>query len=109
MVDGKTDKRASSRLPVSIPAIVKTPEQPGEFSAVTRDLSTGGVFLYTDKRITEGSKLEVVLILPAELGFGEKQWACCQASVLRIEAGNDEKFGVAASIDRLDLLPEIPS
>ena len=107
MGDIKTDKRARSRLPVSIPATVKTAEQPEEISAVTRDLSVGGVFLYTDKRITQGSKLEVVLILPAELGFGEKQWACCQASVVRIEEG--DKFGVAASIDRLDLLPEIPS
>jgi len=109
MSDTKKDQRARSRLPVSVPATVKTPDQPGEISAVTRDLSVGGVFLYTDKRITEGSKLEVVLILPAELGFGEKQWACCQASVLRIEDGEGQKFGVAASIDRLDLLPEIPS
>ena len=109
MGDIKTDKRARSRLPVSIPATVKTVEQPEEISAVTRDLSVGGVFLYTDKRIMQGSKLEVVLILPAELGFGEKQWACCQASVVRIEDGGGDKFGVAASIDRLDLLPEIPS
>ena len=43
---------------------------------MTRDLSTGGVFLYTDRRITAGSKLEIVLILPSELGLGEKQWAC---------------------------------
>ena len=107
MADIKTDKRARSRFPVSIPATIKTPEQPGEISAVTRDLSVTGVFLYTDKRITEGSKLEVVLILPAELGFGEKQWACCQASVVRIEDDGKQKFGVAASIDRLDLLPEI--
>jgi len=108
MADVK-DKRARSRLPVRLPATVKTPEQPGEISAVTSDLSVGGVFLYTDKRITQGSKLEVVLILPAELGFGERQWACCQASVLRIEESEGQKFGVAASIDRLDLLPEIPS
>ena len=109
MADSKTDKRARSRIPVSVPAIVKTPGHDGEISAVTRDLSMGGVFLYTDKQITEGSKLEVVLILPAELGLGEKQWACCQASVVRIEQAKGEKFGVAASIDRLDLLPEIPS
>jgi len=56
-----------------------------EHAAVTRDLSMGGIFLYTQQRISEGSKLEIVLILPAELGFGEKQWACCQASVVRVE------------------------
>jgi hypothetical protein len=51
--------------------------------------------------------LEIVLILPAELGLGDKQWACCQASVVRVEDG--DQFGVAATIDRLDMLPEIPT
>ncbi len=108
MSDSKTDKRAESRIPVSVPATVRSTELVTEVSAVTRDLSMGGVFLYTDRRITEGSKLEIVLILPAELGLGEKQWACCQASVVRVEDGKGQ-FGVAAIIDRLDMLPEIPT
>ncbi|PYX21478.1 MAG: hypothetical protein DMG82_17985, partial [Acidobacteria bacterium] len=58
MSDAKTDKRARSRIPVSIPAKVRSKESAAEVSAITRDLSTGGVFLYTDGRITEGSKLE---------------------------------------------------
>ena len=108
MSDSKTDKRAQSRIPVSVPATVRSTEIATDVSAVTRDLSMGGVFLYTDRRITEGSKLEIVLILPAELGLGEKQWACCQASVVRVEDGEGQ-FGVAATIDRLDMLPEIPT
>jgi hypothetical protein len=105
MPDPKTDKRANSRISVNVPATVRSKE--AEVAAVTRDLSMGGVFLYTDQRITEGSKLEIVLILPAELGLGEKQWACCQASVIRVEDG--PRFGVAATIDRMDMLPEIPT
>lgn len=108
MADSKPDKRARSRIPVNVPALIKTGEEPAQISAVTRDLSATGVFLYTEKHIAQGSKLEVVLILPAELGFGEKQWACCQASVVRVEEGAGGKFGVAAAIERLDLLPEIP-
>jgi hypothetical protein len=109
MSDRKTDKRARSRIPVSIPATLRSKETATEVSAITRDLSMGGVFLYTDRRITEGSKLEIVLILPAELGLGEKQWACCQASVIRVEDGEGRRFGLAATIDRLDMLPEIPT
>ena len=105
MLDPKSDKRARSRVAVNVPAKVRSKDTAAEVEAVTRDLSTGGVFLYTDRRITEGSKLEIVLILPAELGLGEKQWACCQAAVVRVEDG--ERFGVAATIDRLDMLPEI--
>src|SRR5258705_9824490 len=107
MHDSKPDKRTRSRISVNVPATVRTKDTSAEVSAVTRDLSMGGVFLYTDQRITEGSKLEIVLILPAELGLGEKQWACCQASVIRVEDG--QRFGVAATIDRMDMLPEIPT
>lgn len=108
MLESKADKRAKTRLAVSVPATVKNGETSQEHSAITRDLSAGGIFLYTDQHIATGSKLEIVLILPAELGFGEKQWACCQASVVRVEDPEGGRFGVAARIDRLDVLPEIP-
>ena len=104
----KQEKRTQARLTLSVPAKVKNDSGPQAHAAVTRDLSTSGIFLYTDQQIAEGSKLEIILILPAELGLGEKQWACCQASVVRVEDG-ENKFGVAARIDRLDVLPEIPS
>lgn len=109
MLDSKTDKRLRPRTAVTVPATVKNEETAQEHAAVTRDLSMSGIFLYTDQQIAEGSKLEIVLILPAELGLGEKQWACCQASVVRVEDDGGSKFGVAARIDRLDVLPEIPS
>ena len=108
---GASDKRSRKRIAVRVPATIrrKEPPPPLEQSAITRDLSMGGVFLYTDVHIERGSKLEIVLILPAELGLGEKQWACCQASVIRVEDNGGRLFGVAATIDRLDVLPEIPS
>jgi hypothetical protein len=107
MPESRHDKRTRSRVSVNVPAKVRSKDGDAEVAAVTRDLSMGGVFLYTDQKITEGSKLEIVLILPAELGLGEKQWACCHASVVRVEDG--DRFGVAATIDRLDMLPEIPT
>jgi len=51
----------------------------------TRDLSMGGIFLYTQQRISEGSKLEIVLILPAELGLGRSSGRVAKASVVRVE------------------------
>jgi hypothetical protein len=108
MNDPKQERRSGSRVATEVPATVRSPQTTQEITAVTRDLNTSGVFLYTDQRIAEGSKLEIVLILPAELGLGEKQWACCQASVVRVEDDGGSRFGVAASIERLDMLPEIP-
>jgi len=93
----------------SVPATVATKNSPQKQAAVTRDLSMTGVFLYAEERIAEGSQIEIVLMLPAELGLGDKQWACCQASVVRVENGDGNQVGVAARIDRLDVLPEILS
>ncbi len=79
-------------------------------AGVSRDLSRSGIFLYTDSQISAGTELEMVLILPAEITQGEKQWVCCRASVIRVEDGEKQgRLGVAASIRSLEVLPEIPS
>jgi hypothetical protein len=79
-----------------------------EQSAQTRDVSTNGVFLYTESRMAEGSNVELVFILPPELTSGEKCWVCCHARVVRVEPGPGKNFGVAAEIRRMDILPELP-
>jgi hypothetical protein len=80
-----------------------------ETAGFTRDLSEGGIFLYTNSQVAEGSELEMVLVLPPEITQGEKRWVCCQASIVRVEddpaAG---RRGVAADIHRMEFLPEIP-
>jgi hypothetical protein len=58
--------------------------------------------------MVEGANVELVLILPPELTSGEKCWVCCHARVLRVEQGAGTNFGVAAEIQRMDILPEIP-
>ena len=109
MSDTKGERRTRQRLPVRVPVSVKAPREQLATTGVTRDLSTGGVFLYTDSRISEGSELEVVLILPPEITKSVQQWVCCRASVVRVEDGEEGSFGVAASINSMDILPEITS
>jgi|SRR6266852_331865 len=124
MADTKSERRSGQRLPARVPVSIKTQPgktqpgktqpgktQPGsgDASGFTRDLNTSGIFLYTDSRITEGSELEMVLILPPELTHGVKQWVCCRASVVRVEDSQEGgNFGVAASISSIEILPEIP-
>ena len=94
--------RVSVRLPVSIEIAKSQP-----VTGVSRDLSTSGIFLYADAQILEGSELEMVLLLPEAFTNGEKQWVCCQASVIRVEAGGKQgRFGVAASIRNIVALPQ---
>jgi len=106
-MDTKIDRRSRGRVSVQLPVRVRSAPGSAESAAHTRDLSTNGVFLYTQSRFAEGSELELILILPPELASGEKCWACCHARVLRVEQQAGKEFGVAAEIRRIQILPEI--
>jgi hypothetical protein len=108
-MNSKMDRRSRERIVASLPVRVRSASQEGELSAHTRDVSTHGIFLYTESKMAEGSNVELVLILPPELTSGEKRWVCCHARVLRVEQGEDSKFGVAAQIERMDILTAISS
>ncbi|HEY6770397.1 MAG TPA: PilZ domain-containing protein [Candidatus Sulfotelmatobacter sp.] len=99
------ERRSASRIANDAPARLRT-AQGVERPAQTRDVSANGIYLYTQSRIERGSEVELVLILPPELTSGEKCWVCCQATVVRVEQSGSQ-FGVAAQINRMDLLPEI--
>ena len=98
------ERRSGKRIAARVPTQVRS--HSGQHAAETRDVSTNGVFLYTHSRMEKGSEVELVLILPPELTSGEKCWVCCQATVLRVEESGP-KFGVAAKIRRMDVLPEV--
>jgi c-di-GMP-binding flagellar brake protein YcgR len=105
----KIDRRSRRRVVATLPVRVRGAEANAELSAQTRDVSSNGVFLYSESRLAEGSDVELVLILPPELTSGEKCWVCCHARVVRVEQGPGKNFGVAAEIERMDILPEIPA
>ncbi|MGA9543803.1 MAG: PilZ domain-containing protein [Candidatus Sulfotelmatobacter sp.] len=105
----KIDRRSRERVVATLPVRVRGTTANPEASALTRDVSANGIFLYTNSRMAEGSEVELVLILPPELTSGEKCWVCCHARVLRVEQGPGTDFGVAAEIRRMDVLPEIPA
>lgn len=107
MSETKSERRSRSRLPVRVGVSIRASQNPPA-TGYTRDLSESGIFLYANSEIRIGSEIEMVLMLPAQLTDGEKRWVCCQASVIRVEAGNaDGRFGVAASIRSMVPLPEI--
>ncbi len=109
LMNSKIDRRSRRRVVAALPVRVRGTPANAELSAQTRDVSTNGVFLYSQSRLAEGADVELVLILPPELTSGEKCWVCCHARVLRVEQGPGKDFGVAAEIRRMDILPEIPA
>jgi PilZ domain len=99
------DRRSSRRVPVRVP--VKVRHQGGEYGGLTRDLSSSGIFLYSESELKAGSKLELVIMLPPAVGLGLGGWTLCEASVVRVEKSDGKGMGVAATIDRIASLPEI--
>jgi len=105
MPEPKPERRTQKRLSLALPVTIKSEQGTIEASGCTRDLSSSGIFLYSDAHFSEGSALEMVLILPKEMTGGEKQWVCCRASVVRVEP--EHRRGVAARILSMEILPEI--
>jgi hypothetical protein len=100
-----TERRSRQRLPVRVP--IKVRHEGAEHEGLTRDLSSSGIFLYSESGMKEGSKLELVIMLPPGLGVGPGGWTLCEASVVRVEESGGRGIGIAATLDRIALLPEI--
>jgi hypothetical protein len=104
----ESPERRSGRPRVAVQTPVKVRQPDGsETPGLTRDLSSNGIFLYSDAVMSTGSKLELVVMLPPELGVGAGGWALCQASVVRVEQGGGKGIGIAATLDRIELLPQL--
>ena len=69
-MNSKIDRRSSQRVVATLPVRVRG-SAAAEVRAQTRDVSTNGVFLYSESRLAEGADVELVLILPPELTSGE--------------------------------------
>jgi hypothetical protein len=109
MPDNNSERRRQRRFPVRVPVSISSSLPGTQTSGCTRDLSMTGMFLYADSQFQPGSELEIVLILPPQLTHGERRWVCCQASVVRVEnKGDMNGYGVAASIQKMEFLPELP-
>lgn len=100
-----TDRRSRPRASVRVP--VKVRHDGGEHQALTRDLSSSGIFLYSQSELKPGSRLELVIMLPPGLGLGSGGWTLCEASVVRVEHSGGKRLGIAATLDRIALLPEV--
>lgn len=105
------ERRHQVRTPVQLPVKIRPKDDrqvdAPEHSGLTRDLTSSGIFLYTHSALEPGAKLELVLMLPPNLGLGPGGWTLCDATVVRIEKSDGKGVGVAATLDRIERLPEL--
>jgi PilZ domain-containing protein len=118
-VERRIGQRFGFNLPVSLRDVATSSEGLG----FTQDLSSRGVFFFTDMALAEGAEIELTLKMPSEITLGENMRVRCRGRVLRIVRPNDNnwapsppagtetettttKIGVAVCLNGYEYLPE---
>jgi Tfp pilus assembly protein PilZ len=96
-------QRRHQRLQVALPATLKVGNH--SVAASIRDISVGGLFVFTDTPFREGSEIEIVLMLPKELGLPASEMVCCHGKIVRAELSAGH-CGIAAEIERYQAFPQ---
>ena len=103
-----SDARTGKRFPLELPIKIHKPEEGGEHSGVTGNLSAAGVYIRADAALDVGSTVEFEITLPPEMtGAKEGVVIQCRGRVVRTDepAGSPtEARGVACVIDSYDFV-----
>jgi hypothetical protein len=106
MEQTQAERRGEQRFPLRLPVVVKSTEGGiQEQSSLTRDVSARGAFFYLDRNLAEGTPIELILTLPAEITLTESILVRCRGKVVRVVSGvNGGRTGVAAMIEQYDFV-----
>ena len=112
----RVERRVGQRFPYLLPLSLRQPQASLEGVGFTQDLSSRGVFFFTDAPLTEGTEIEITLRMPSEITLGESMPVRCRGRILRVvrptAKGNsdihqaEKKIGVAVRLDSYEYLPE---
>src|ERR1022692_3651564 len=112
----RVERRVGQRFPYLLPLSLRQPAACLEGVGFTQDLSSRGVFFFTDAPLTEGSEIEITLRMPSEITLGESMPVRCRGRILRVvrpsAKGNSDssqseaKIGVEVRLDGYEYLPE---
>jgi hypothetical protein len=105
-VERRVGQRFSYLLPVSVCQEAGSVEGVG----FTQDLSSRGVFFFTDAPLVEGAAIELTLRMPSEITLGESMPVRCRGRILRVTrptvgTGSETKIGVAVRLECYEYLP----
>ncbi len=97
------ERRAAQRFEFNLPVRVRTNER--EYSGCTQDISGRGVFLLLENALVEGSTVELLFCMPAEITLAEAMRVRCGGRVLRVHGAADSgKFGTAVCLESYQYL-----
>ena len=115
----RVERRVGQRFSYLLPVSLRQPQPPVEGVGFTQDLSSRGVFFFTDSPLTEGAEIELTLRMPSEITLGDSMPVRCRGRILRIvrpvkpattlnSVRVETKIGVAVRLEGYEYLPESP-
>ncbi len=111
----RVERRVGQRFPYHLPLSLRQEIGSVEGVGFTQDLSSRGVFFFTDAPLVDGSEIEITLKMPSEITLGESMPVRCRGRILRIlrpvgsapnvAPGCETKIGVAVRLECYEYLP----
>jgi hypothetical protein len=92
-IERRVGQRFAFNLPVSLLDVATSAEGLG----FTQDLSSRGVFLFTDMALSQGAEVQVTLKMPGEITLGENMRVRCRGRILRIDKPSDKRWKAGPS------------
>jgi hypothetical protein len=80
----QVERRAGQRFPYLLPLALRQISPALEGVGFTQDVSSRGVFFFSDAAVQEGSEIEITIRMPAEITLGESMPVRCRGRVLRV-------------------------
>lgn len=101
-----SDRREARRFVMTLPVRVLARESSGaELKAHTRDVSYRGLYFLADASFEKGSEIDFVLTLPQQVISAGDVNIRCHGRVVRVEASDNGKTGIAAKIEKYEFVP----
>jgi hypothetical protein len=100
----RLERRARQRFEVNLPVTMQL--DGSTLAGFTQDVSARGIFLYSEKPISEGARLELTLTLPSEVTLTESMRVRCCGRVLRCSPSAGQRHGIAVYLESYEYLPE---
>ena len=113
----RVERRVGQRFPYLLPVSLRQLSISVEGVGFTQDLSSRGVFFFTDAPLTEGAEIELTLRMPSEITLGESMPVRCRGRILRVvrpatspynptAVGAETKIGVAVRLECYEYLAD---
>ena len=113
----RVERRVGQRFAYLLPLSLRQISDPVEGVGFTQDLSSRGVFFFTDAALTEGAEVELTLRMPSEITLGDNMPVRCRGRILRIvrpqnsasgisQAQAETKIGVAVRLECYEYLSD---